>query len=97
MFPHHDWHGFCLHRPLIDTVANYYSDFKHPHGYMIFLTPKNGFRSSAPGAFAVLNCWRHGAGRAHVANFTWVRPLGTRKRSLIFEGISLIPDADLHR
>jgi hypothetical protein len=30
--------------PLIDTVANYYSDFKHPHGYMIFLTPKNGFQ-----------------------------------------------------
>ncbi len=29
--------------PLIDAIANYYSDFKNTHGYMLFLTPNNGF------------------------------------------------------
>lgn len=30
--------------PLIDAIANYYSDFKNTHGYMLFLTPNNGYQ-----------------------------------------------------
>lgn len=30
--------------PLVDAVATYYSDFKKTHGYMLFLTPNNGFK-----------------------------------------------------
>lgn len=30
--------------PFIDTIANYYSDFKNKHGYMLFLTPNKGIK-----------------------------------------------------
>ena len=30
--------------PLIDAVANYFSDFKKKNGYMLFLTPNNGYK-----------------------------------------------------
>jgi len=29
--------------PLIDCIANYYSDYRNKHGYMIFLTPNSGY------------------------------------------------------
>ncbi len=30
--------------PFIDTVSNYYSDYKNKHGYMLFLTPNSGHK-----------------------------------------------------
>ncbi len=30
--------------PFIDAVVNYYSDFKNKNGYMLFLTPNNGYK-----------------------------------------------------
>ncbi|OQB22812.1 MAG: hypothetical protein BWY11_02017 [Firmicutes bacterium ADurb.Bin182] len=29
--------------PLLDTVAHFYSDFKHKHGFMLFMTPQSGY------------------------------------------------------
>lgn len=29
--------------PFLDTVAQFYSDFKHKHGFMLFMTPKSGY------------------------------------------------------
>ncbi len=33
----------CLLLPLLDTVTQYYSDFKQKHGYMLFMTPQSGY------------------------------------------------------
>lgn len=30
--------------PFIDTITNYYSDYKNKHGYMLFLTPNSGYK-----------------------------------------------------
>lgn len=45
--------GFVL--AFLDGVTKLYSDFKHKHGYMIFMTPQNGYRVIwAKTVFAVL-------------------------------------------
>jgi hypothetical protein len=29
--------------PFLDTIAQFYSDFKHKHGFMLFMTPNSGY------------------------------------------------------
>jgi hypothetical protein len=82
--------------PLIDAVANYYSDFKNTHGYMLFLTPSSGYQIVGSKAlFALIEFIAAAALVAgfYVANFYLAKAFGYNDVALmISSALGQIPE-----